>query len=101
TMFSPLLDVRASARISVGRAVGVGFGGIVLGLIGAIIAFTIRSHLNGSKCSCFRSKGKTDDELHLCSNIELDPQTVQPIYDKLNKGNTEQKVYDRISPLEG
>ncbi|KAL3831212.1 hypothetical protein ACJMK2_044746, partial [Sinanodonta woodiana] len=101
TMFSPLLDVSASAGISVGGTAGIGVGGIVLGLIGAIIAFTIRRHLNGSKCSCFRSKRRTDDELHLCSNIELDPQTVQPVYDELNKGNAEQRVYDRISPLEG
>ncbi|KAL3887463.1 hypothetical protein ACJMK2_027404, partial [Sinanodonta woodiana] len=99
TMFSPLLDVSASAGVGVGGTAGIGVGGIVLGLIGAIIAFIIRRQLNGSKCSCFRSKMRTDDELHSYSNIEMNPQTVQPFYEELNKGNTEQRVYDRISPL--
>ncbi|KAL3887432.1 hypothetical protein ACJMK2_027374 [Sinanodonta woodiana] len=98
-------DVCASAGISVGGAVGAGVGGavggIVLGFIGAIIAFTIRRQLNGSKCSCLRSKMRTDDELHSYSNIEMNPQTVKPVYEELNKGNTEQRVYDKISPLEG
>ncbi|KAL3887587.1 hypothetical protein ACJMK2_027526, partial [Sinanodonta woodiana] len=102
TMHSPLLDVSASAGISVGGTVGVGVGGavggIVLGLIGAIIAFTIRKQLNGSKCSCFRSKRRTDEELHTYSNTEMNPQTVKPIYEELNKANTEGSVYDKISP---
>ncbi|KAL3887482.1 hypothetical protein ACJMK2_027423 [Sinanodonta woodiana] len=100
-----LKDVCASDGISVGGAVGAGVGGavggIVLGLIGAIIAFTFRRQLNGSKCSCLRSKMRTDDELHSYSNTEMNPQTVKPIYEELNKGNTEQRVYDKISPLEG
>ncbi|KAL3887428.1 hypothetical protein ACJMK2_027370 [Sinanodonta woodiana] len=113
TMFSSLLDFIPSVEISVGGAVGAGVGGavgvgvggavggIIVGLIGAIIACTIRRQLNGSKCSCLRSKRRTDDELHSYSNTEMNPQTVKPIYEELNKGNTEQRVYDKISPLEG
>ncbi|KAK3579736.1 hypothetical protein CHS0354_034018 [Potamilus streckersoni] len=53
----------------------------------------------GPKNSCFRSKGKTDDEMHTYSNTEVNPQTVKPIYEELNKGNTERSVYDKISSL--
>ncbi|KAL3887472.1 hypothetical protein ACJMK2_027413 [Sinanodonta woodiana] len=45
------------------------------------------------------SKRRTDNELHSYSNTEMNPQTVKPIYEELNKGNTEPSVYDTISPL--
>ncbi|KAK3586308.1 hypothetical protein CHS0354_035092 [Potamilus streckersoni] len=93
------LEVSASVGISVGGAVGVGVGGIVLGIIGIIIAFAIRRQLHGPKNPCFRSKGKTVDEIHTYSNTEMNPQTVKPIYEELNKGDTERSVYDKISPL--
>ncbi|KAL3887426.1 hypothetical protein ACJMK2_027368 [Sinanodonta woodiana] len=92
TTCAPLLDVCASVGVGVGGAAGAGVGGIVLGLIGAIIAFTIRRHINGSKSSCCWSKRRTDDELHSYSNTEMDPQTVKPIYEELNRGNTEPSV---------
>ncbi|KAK3601972.1 hypothetical protein CHS0354_025670 [Potamilus streckersoni] len=91
--------VGASVGISVGGAVGVGVGGVVLGLIIAVISFTIRRRINGLKRSCFKSKGRTDDEMHTYSNTEMNPQTVKPIYEELNRGNAEQSVYDKISPL--
>ncbi|KAL3887429.1 hypothetical protein ACJMK2_027371 [Sinanodonta woodiana] len=46
TKHSSLLDVSASAGVGAGGAAGIGVGGIALGLIGAIIAFTIRRQLN-------------------------------------------------------